>query len=326
MRIALITDLRGMDYPVSIQDTYYDSLHRVAGNIADAIIGLGHQFEHFLADHNLYDELISFNPNLVFNRSNRENSDRTFAFTPHLLDDLSIPYTGPNAQNCITAYNKCLTKKILQNLEIPTPRFALIDNPKDIQILDNLSFPLLVKPVMGGSSLGIEGENLVFTKDSCQTICANLMKNFNGPVIVEEFLNGREFTVGILGNEPPQALPILEFINFSNGDYHFRSFSSKMVLSKHEKKSCPALISKQEKNEIIALALKAYKALGCRDYARIDIRFDKDNTSHVLEVNAFPSLISDGSSFALMASAAGLSFMDLIDKILSIAMKRNISR
>lgn len=326
MRIALITDTRGMDYPVSIHDTYYESLLHVADNIADAIIGLGHKFEHFLADHNLYDELISFDPNLVFNRSNRENSDRRFAFTPHLLDDLSILYTGPNAQNCVTAYNKCLTKKILQNLEIPTPRFALIDNPKDIQIPDNLSFPLLVKPVMGGSSLGIEGENLVFTKNSCQTICSNLMKNFDRPVIVEEFLNGREFTVGILGNEPPKALPILEFIYFSHGDYHLRSFTSKMILSKHEKKSCPALISKQENNEIIALALRAYKALGCRDYARLDIRFDKNNTPHVLEVNAFPSLLSNGSSFALMAAVAGLSFMDLIDKILSIAIKRNVSR
>ena len=326
MRIALITDPRGMDYPVSIYEPYYESLLHVADNIADAIIGLGHKFEHFLADHNLYDELIRFDPNLVFNRSTRENSDRRFAFTPQLLDHLSIPYTGPNAQNCVTAYNKYLTKKVLQYLEISTPKFALIDNPKVIQNIDNLSFPLLVKPVMGGSSLGIEGENLVFTKKSCQIICSILRKNFDRPVIVEEFLNGREFTVGILGNETPKALPILEFINFSNGDYYFRSFTSKMVMSEYEKKSCPALISKQEKNKIITLALRAYKALGCRDYARIDIRFDKNNTPHVLEVNAFPSLISDGSSFALMAAVAGLSFMDLIDKILSIASKRNVYR
>lgn len=326
MRIALITDPRGMDYPVSIHDKYYESLLHVADNIADAIIGLGHKFEHFLADHKLYGELISFDPNLVFNRSNRENSDRSFAFTPHLLDNLGIPYTGPNPQNCVTAYNKCLTKKILQNLKIPTPRFALIDNPKDIQIPDYLSFPLLVKPVMGGSSLGIEEENLVFRKESCETICSKLMKNFNRPVIIEEFLIGGEFTVGILGNESPKALPILKFTNMSNGDYHFRSFTSKMVLSKYEKKSCPALISKQQEKEITDLALKAYEVLGCRDYARIDIRFDENNTPHVLEVNAFPSLISDGSSFALMAAAAGLSFMDLIEKILNIAFKRNDTR
>jgi D-alanine-D-alanine ligase len=74
------------------------------------------------------------------------------------------------------------------------------------------------------------------------------------------------------------------------------------------------------------LALKAYEAVGCRDYARIDIRFDENNTPHVLEVNAFPSLVSDGSSFALMASAAGLSFLTLIEKILDIAIERNISR
>jgi D-alanine-D-alanine ligase len=311
-----------MNYPASIQEKYYDSLQHVADNIAAAVSRLGYQFKHLKADHDLLDKLISFDPDFVFNRSNRENSDQNFAYTPHLLDDLGIPYTGPNAQNCVTAYNKYLTKKILQNLEIPTPRFALVDNPKDIKIPDNLSFPLFVKPVTGGSSLGIEGENLVFRKDSCQIICSNLIKKFDRPVIVEEFLNGREFTVGILGNKPPKALPILEFIHFSNGDYHFRSFTSKMVLGKYEKKSCPALISKQQEKEITDLALKAYEAVGCRDYARIDIRFDENNTPHVLEVNAFPSLVSDGSSFALMAAAAGLSFQDLIDEILNIAMKR----
>jgi len=322
VRVALITDPRGMNYPVSIQETYYESLQHVADNIAAAVSRLGYQFKHLKADHDLHDNLISFDPDFVFNRSNRENSDHRFAYTPHLLDKLGIPYTGPNAQNCVTAYNKYLTKKILQDLEVPTPRFALVDNPKDIQIADNLSFPLLVKPVMGGSSLGIEGENLVFRKDSCQIICSNLINNFDRPVIIEEFLNGREFTVAILGNDPPKALPILEFINFSNGDYHFRSFTSKMILSKYEKKSCPALISKQQGNEITDLALRAYHALGCRDYARIDIRWDENNTPHVLEVNAFPSLVSDGSSFALIASATGLSFQDLIDEILNIAISR----
>lgn len=322
MRIALITDSMKMDCPDPIKKSYKKALNSVSLSIADAIKGLGFEFKHFKTNNDLYDKVTRFNPNLVFNRSNLENQKKGISFTPDLLDTLGIPYTGPNAKNCVIAFNKYLTKKILKSLEIPTPEFIIITDPSDIQIPENMTFPLFIKPVIGGCSLGIEGENLVFRKESCKVICKYLINTFDRPVIVEEFLNGREFTVGLLGNDCHTSLPILEFLNHSEEAYYFRSFTSKMIVGEYEKKSCPALVSKRRENEIIDLALKAYKAIGCRDYARIDIRFNKDKFPHVLEINAFPSLIPGESSFAYMAKTFGLSFKDLIKEILMIASKR----
>jgi len=322
VRIVLITDPAKLDYPDPIKDTYKKSLDSVAVSIAEAIKELGFELKHFKADSDLCNKVMRYNPDLVFNRSNLDHKNKEIAITPELLDRLGIPYTGPNAKNCIIAFNKYLTKTILRSLDIPTSEFVMITDPSNIQIPENMSFPLFIKPVTGGCSLGIEGENLVFREKSCRAICKNLINTFDRPVIVEEFLDGREFTVGLLGNDPPAPLPILEFINYAEKAYSFRSFTSKMIMGEYEQDSCPAAVSKKEKNEIIDLAVRAYNAIGCRDYARIDIRFDKDNMPHVLEVNAFPSLIPGKSSFAHMAEKFGLSFTELIREILTIASKR----
>ena len=312
-----------MDYPKSIQKIYKRTRNSVTDSIAAAIKNLDFEFEHLEATYDLDDKVKKFNPGLVFNRSNLENNKKGISFTPFLLDKLGIPYTGPNAKNCVIAFNKSLTKKILENLGIRTSKFVLIDDPTNIQIPDDMPYPLFIKPVIGGCSLGIEDQNLVFTKEACEANSKYLIEYIQQPVLVEEFLGGREFTVGIFGNDRPKALPILEFINHSKETYKFRSFNSKMVAENQEKISCPALLSKKEESEIINLALKTYKAVGCRDYARIDIRNNDKGIPFVLEVNAFPSLIPGGSSFADMAEAVGLSFADLIKEILTIACKRN---
>ena len=322
MRIALITDPWRADYPLSIRGPYYESQNHVTDNIAEAITGLGHIFKHLEAGQALQDALVRFNPNLIFNRSNCIDTETGVASTPYLLDRLRIPYTGPNPQSSVNACHKSLTKEILHQLKIPTPKYIVIHDPNCIEIPDDLTFPLFIKPIIGGCSLGIEGENLVYRKESCKTICSNLINNFKRPVIIEEFISGREFTVGILGNENPKILPLLEFVNLSQDTHFFRSFTSKMIVGKYEKKSCPAVIANRQGNQIKAMALKAYQGIGCRDYARIDIRLNKNNRPLILEVNAFPSLLSSGSSYGSMASAAGLSFEDLIRQILRIASKR----
>jgi len=261
----------------------------------------------------------------VFNLSNEEDGKSEFAFTPSLLDTLKIPYTGSNAEVCVSAFNKNKTKQILQEVGIPTSKYCLISDPNEIQIPDSLSFPLFIKPVRGGCSQGIYKQNLVFSKKSCMNIVRATIEQSNQPVLVEEFLPGREFTVGILGNDPPQALPVLEYVNDTpeSNNYSFRSFNTKMIVGKSEKKSCPAILSEIEEAQINNLAVKTYKAIGCRDYARIDIRCDKDGIPHILEVNALPSLIPNGSSFTTMAKAAGFSFENLIGTILSFAFERH---
>ena len=323
MKIALISDPKRTNYPEAIQQTYHQTLQHVIESIALVIQGLGHVFKHFEADHQLRNGLIHFKPHLVFNRSNRVGQEKGSASTPRLLDQLGIPYTGPKAQNCVTAFNKAKTKSILRKLGLRTANFVTFTDPAKVHRPEGISFPLIVKLLQGGGSVRIERNNLVFTNEALKRICTTLITNFNQPVIVESFINGREFTIGIMGNDRPKVLPILEFIHQSEEDYHFRSFTTKMNADKCEKKSCPAALSRREKGEIIDLAVRTYQAIGCRDYARIDMRFDKDHIPYVLEVNAFPSLIPGGSSFAYMAEAGGLTFEALIQRILGIAMKRN---
>ena len=136
---------------------------------------------------------------------------------------------------------------MLKSLDIPTPDFFVVADPIDIQIPESMTFPLFIKPVTGGCSLGIERENLVFNQESYVAVCKKLINTFDRPVIAEEFLNGREFTVGLLGNAPPRSLPILEFINHAKKAYYFRSFTSKMIIDEHEQESCPAAVSKKKR-------------------------------------------------------------------------------
>jgi len=324
MRIALITDPLRRNYPEAIQRAYHRSLLHVIENIAQAIKTLGHAFKHLEANHHLQDAIEKFNPYIVFNRSNRAIYEHGVASTPKLLDQLEIPYTGPNAKNCVVAFNKAKTKSILIKRGLRTANFVTFSDPEEVFHPENLTFPLIVKPVQGGCSVGIEWDNLIFTNEALKRVCASLITDFNQPVIVESFINGREFTVGILGNEQPKVLPILEFIYQSEEAYHFRSFKTKMNVGKYEKKSCPAALSGGEKREIINLAVSTYQAIGCRDYARIDLRFDESHIPYVLEVNAFPSLIPGASSFAYMAEAGSLTFTKLIQLIMEIAIKRTM--
>jgi len=324
MRIAIISDPLTTNYsdPVSIR---IESTHKKAINsIASAIGNLGHKVECIRENNKLEEYILRSKPQLVFNQSNKEDHMSGLTFTPSLLDKLKIPYTGSDAEVCISAFNKKTTKRILQKAGIPTSKYCLISGPNEIRIPDSLSFPLFIKPVRGGCSQGIYEQNLVFSKESCMRIVRTTIEQSNQPVLVEEFLSGREFTVGILGNDPPRALPVLEYVHDTpeNNNYPFRSFHTKMIEGKSENKSCPAALSEIEEDRIRNLAVETYLAIGCRDYARIDIRCDKDGIPHILEVNALPSLIPNGSSFSTMAETAGISFDCLISTILIYASER----
>jgi D-alanine-D-alanine ligase len=177
---------------------------------------------------------------------------------------------------------------------------------------------------MGGCSRGIDERNPAFSNQACIELVQNTIDQNHQPALVEEFITGREFTAGILGNDPPQMLPILEIIQDVSEDHKFpfRSFNIKMIEGKSEKKSCPAVLSELEEERIKNIALKAYQVIECRDYARIDIRCEKNGNPYVLEVNAFPSLIPNASSFSIMAKTAGISFENLVGWIINYACDR----
>ena len=151
------------------------------------------------------------------------------------------------------------------------------------------------------------------------------MESVGEPVIVEEFLSGREFTVGIIKNHPPKIFNILEFI-FREGELPFRSQSRKMAANEIEDSTSQAVLKESERLMIEELALKAFITLECRDYARIDIRLNSKGIPTLLEVNAIPNLEPGTSSFGLMAKYAGITFTELIEIILESALNRYSTR
>ena len=237
MRIALISDPLTTNYSEPVIIKIGSTHKKVIKSIASAIENLGHAVECIQANGELEEVISRIKPQFVFNLSNEENGKSGLAFTPSLLDELKIPYTGSNAEVCFSAFNKNKTKRILQEAGIPTSKYCLIANPNEIQIHDSLFFPLFIKPVRGGYSQVIFEQNLVFSKETCMKIVRTTIEQSNQPVLVEEFLTDREFTVGILGNDPPQALPVLEYVNDTpeSNNYSFRCFNTKMIEGKREK-------------------------------------------------------------------------------------------
>jgi len=324
MRIVIISDSLTLTHSEKVNERIESHHKLVIESITSAIANFGHDVVSIVADDELKEQVQKNKPHIVFNRSIKEANQSGLAYTPSLLDKLHIPYTGSSAEVCISAFNKNKTKRILQEAGIPTSKSCLISDSGEIRIPNTLSFPLFIKPIEGGCSYGIYDKNLVLSVESCIKNVKAIIEETQKPVLVEEFLTGREFTVGIVGNNPPQAFPILEFIydTFENQNYQFRSFKTKMIEGRGEKKSCPAILSEIEEDKIKKLAIDTYRTIGCRDYARIDIRCNKYSIPHILEVNALPSLIPHRSSFADMAETAGYSFENLIGAILISAFER----
>ena len=184
-----------------------------------------------------------------------------------------------------------------------------------------MNFPLFVKPQRGGCSRGITHLSLKKTQDAFTEKINSVLKENKESVIVEEFLPGREFTVGIIGNQPPRVLPMIEFI-YKSSKLPFRSYSRKTVNYEIEDTDCLAELENDDRMVIENLAVSAFIALECRDYARVDIRMDAFGNPFVLEVNAIPNLEPETSSFGLMAKHAGISFNNLLEKIINSTLNR----
>lgn len=249
---------------------------------------------------------------------------------PAILEMLQIPYTGcsPMVEGIIL--NKAKTKDILKANNIPTLPYQIFDN-KNFNLDSHLKFPLIIKPIAQGSSAGITQQSVVFDKKSLKKQVEKIISSFNQPVLAEPFLEGREFSIALLGN-PPQILPIIE-PDHSVLPKNYLPFDSLEVKWYFEEENkgvnyliCPAKINKKLKNKLEEIALKTWRALGIEDWCRIDIKCDKNENPYVLEVNSPPGIIppevSSTSYFPLAAKAAGIDYEKLLKILISQAAKR----
>jgi len=240
-----------------------------------------------------------------------------------LLELLGIPYTGSDPLTLALARDKSLSKDIFRARGIPTPRYRVLESISDWDF--KLSFPLIVKPVAEDASIGLTRRNFVRCFDELKDMVEYIVVRYKQPALVEEYIAGRELNVALIGKDNPVVLPISEIIFEFEDEPKIVDYYAKWVKGSYEyertKPICPAPLDGGLKARVEDFALKAYRALRCRDYGRVDIRL-RDGIPYILEVNPNPDISLD-SGFVRSLKASGISYEDFIAKILSYALDRS---
>jgi D-alanine-D-alanine ligase len=282
-----------------------------------------------LADdlHELERLFVRNRPDVVFNvvehyRSDPENESHIAA----LLDVYEMPYTGSGPFALSLCRRKGLTKHLLLAHGVPTPRYRMVYERK-LSRRHGLHYPLIVKPAREDASVGVDRDSVVHDYPALLARLDYAITEFAGPVLVEEFIEGKELHVSVWGNDEPEVLPIVEF-DFSDlpADHpRIISFDAKWnpldEVFHQVFTVCPARISKRALKRVQAAALAAYRVTGCRDYARLDLRLTKGDHPFVLEVNPNPDL-TEGVSFMESAEQAGYTFEAALKVIVDAARDR----
>jgi D-alanine-D-alanine ligase len=266
-------------------------------------------------------------PDLVFNlcESFRGRS-LALMHVPALLDRLGLPYTGNDSVALGLSTDKALAKAVLANAGLTVPRHVLLTDPAEAAGAD-LAFPMIVKPLYEDGSYGISAESVVADPAALRKRAAFLISRFGQPALAEEYVDGREFTVAILGNDPPTVLPLSEirFADFPPGAPKIVCYDAKWVRDSfeylHTLEICPVDLPEEATECVRAVGLRAYRAIGCRDYATVDVRLDATNTAYVLEVNANPSITPD-TDFIRSLCVSGRSYADLLTTLIGFATAR----
>lgn len=329
MKIALTYNLKKKD-DAKPPDYYseFDSEETINA-IVSALTKKGHYVEAIDVDS--ISVLSYFKKNkvdLVFNIAEGRKSKFRESEIPAILDYLNIPYTGSNTFSLALALNKAFTKRILKAENIPTPSFQVFFKGNE-ELNPELRFPLIVKPNREGSAKGINSSNVVKDKESLYKKVKEIIQLYKQEVLVEEFIEGKELTVGILENGKTMILPILE-IDFSSckksGEYFYswrmKEYQGNVDLGLTPTFYCPARLDSDTEKKIKEVALRTHRAVGCLDISRTDIRLSKDNIPYVLEINPLPGLNPRESNFPLMAYAAGMHYEDIIESIVMSASLR----
>jgi len=244
-----------------------------------------------------------------------------------VFEKAELPFTGAGSKALALCLNKAKAKKVLADNGIPTPKYQLI-RKLPAKVSKKLSFPLIIKPVHEDGSIGINSDSVVNNEEEFNRKVQEMLEVYKQPALVEEYIDGREINVALISNgEKLQALPLSEIIfEFPEGVPKIVSFEAKWVddslLNKKSIGKCPADVPEQVKERIIELAKKAFLAMGCSDYGRVDFRLRGDEL-YVLEVNPNPCINPNGAGFIRSAVAAGYDYDGIINKIVEIASERH---
>jgi len=322
MRITVLTT------KVQVNDHPYDP---IADGIAVALKKAGHNATVFAVEGDvpkLVSGLKRRKPELVFNVLEEFGPSLYGSVSvAGLLEILGYPYTGGGPGELYVRQDKSLAKKLLRFEKIPTPDFAVFSLDADLETGGNLRLPLFVKPLRMDASIGIDAKSLVTTTQELLDRVKWIHTKIGDAALAEEFVEGREFYVGILGNVSPTVFPPME-VDFSKmPEDRLRIMSSKAKWDEKsaEYKGTQSVIAKDLTPELLArlqqIAVEAYRACRVRDYGRVDLRLAPTGDIYVIEVNASCYLEPSGE-FATAANAAGIEYSDLVNRIVELSIKR----
>jgi len=325
VRVGLTYDLRD-DYLAlgfSREETAEFDRAETIDAIADTLAALGHEVQRIGPARALMARLVAGDRwDLVFNIAEGLRGIAREAQVPALLDAYEIPYTFSDPMILALTLHKGMTKRVMRDAGLPTPAFAEVAHLDDLAALD-LSYPLFAKPLAEGTGKGIDGGSILRSPAELRARCAFLLERFAQPVLVEEYLPGREFTVGIVGTGArATAIGTFEVILGDKAEAEVYSYTNKEFC---EDRVVYRLVRPDQDSQVAAAeaaSLGLWRVLGCRDAGRIDLRCDAAGRPQLMELNPLAGMHPEHSDLPMIATAAGISFPELVARIVQSASER----
>ncbi len=342
-RIALVANLKdeidwGPDAPADA-GSEFDRCETIEA-LAAALEEEGHWVTFCRADQTLPEALLNLRPQIVFNIAEGISGDAREAQTPAVCEMLGIPYSASRVLANALSLDKTQTKRIWQQVGLPTPHFQEFRTSTEA-LLPEMAFPLFVKPVREGTGMGVDMKAIVHTTQELAERVEWVIRSYRQPALVEEYLPGREFTVGFIGNPGFPARRRRPWLYDADGYHYFPALEidSRISVSpgvySHDAKMydigapgapgyiCPTDIPESLRLRLLELTRRAAEAIGACDVSRVDLRLDANGEPSLMEINTLPGLNPAVSDLCIVAAAEGMPYPDLITEILYLAAERH---
>ena len=326
MRIGLSYDLKtAVTGQHAVDDALeeYDSPETVE-LIAAAFESGGHEVIRLGGGEQFLDNVRRERVDIVFNiAEGRGNHCSREAQIPSVLEMLGIPYTGSDPQCLAVCLDKPVTKKLVAAEGIITPKWLTITSGQELRTVswEGFPFPAIVKPAHEGSSKGIRLSSLAYHVHQAEEEAGRILDYYRQPVMIEEFIDGDEVTVGIIGNHTPGIVGIMRVVPRRKNGHFLYSVEVKRDYLNLVDYECPAHLDPQVMGKLAESSLKVFKALGCRDFSRIDFRVNPEGIPYFIEINPLPGL-GTYSDLIIMAKMMGWKYEEVIGAVLDAALDR----
>jgi D-alanine-D-alanine ligase len=318
LRVGLAFNMKRIDSGSGDdREAEYDAPETIQA-ITKAIESHGHVVVPLEATPEFPRMLMTSNVDVVFNIAEGMSGRSREAQVPSLCELRGIPYTGSDSSTLSLCLDKALTKRLL--VDVDTPAFQVLTTGREK--LRTFRYPVIVKPNAEGTSKGITKKSVCDDEAKLREVARELIERYGQPALVEEYVSGRELTVGLLGERRPRVLPPMEVVFLTQSDRPVYDYECKQHWPEHVRYECPANLTKDELRAIERACKAVFMTLGCRDVARVDLRLTPEGRVFVIEVNPLPGLTPDYSDLCLIANGAKIDYRTLIGDILSGAIKR----